>query len=362
MTRILVALLATSVLLPGADPYRERWRSVADHLIQTPPESYPFNWGEGVQKIGLMKIYERTRDTRYLAYVEKWTALYLPRDVSELLAIGPEARKERRGYCGHWSPGTAILYLYQARKQREHLRLAEQVAGFIRDGAERGPEGALGHWQGSHQLWVDTLYMACPLLAGLGKLRRKPEYIEDAAGQILAFARRLQDEKTGLFYHMWDWQTGERSPGLWGRGNGWVLMSLADTLEPMDRKHKSYAALKEVAGKMAAGLKATQDNEGMWRTVLDDASSYQESSATSMFCYGLLKLVRGKILPPSYEDVARRAWKATNERYVNDGVVTGVSAGTGPRGPDYYKSVPVGSQTWGTGAYLMAGSEFDRLR
>jgi uncharacterized protein (TIGR00369 family) len=28
---------------------------------------------------------------------------------------------------------------------------------------------------------------------------------------------------------MWDWQTGQLTPVLWGRGNGWVLMALADT-------------------------------------------------------------------------------------------------------------------------------------
>ncbi|MBI4874653.1 MAG: glycoside hydrolase family 88 protein [Acidobacteria bacterium] len=282
----LLPLLACAATLWGADPYAKNWRAVADRLIATPPEQYPFNWGEGVQQIGLMKIYQRTRDARYLGYMRRWTGLYLSKDISWLLNYSGQDQKTRPGYCGHWSPGTAILYLYEANKKPEYLALARKVNAFILDGAERSPEGGLGHWKGSHQYWVDTLYMACPLLAGLGKLEKQPRYIDDAAAQILVFARSLQDEKTGLFYHMYDWDRKTRTPSLWARGNGWVLMSIADTMEHMRRKHSSYAALQQTAARMAAGLKAAQNQDGVWHTILDDRSSYEESSATAMFASG----------------------------------------------------------------------------
>jgi len=65
-------------LLPAAwgEDHLDNWRSVADHLIRTPPESYPFNWGEGVQQIGLMKIAERTRNPAYVDYMERWARIY----------------------------------------------------------------------------------------------------------------------------------------------------------------------------------------------------------------------------------------------------------------------------------------------
>jgi unsaturated rhamnogalacturonyl hydrolase len=95
--------------------------------------------------------------------------------------------------------------------------------------------------------------------------------------------------------------------------------------------------------------------------VLDDRSSYAESSATSMVAYGLLKLVRLGVLPKSYRALAQRAWSAVTERYIQDGIVVGVSAGTSPSGGDHYRSRPQGTQSWGTGACLMAGSEIHRL-
>jgi unsaturated rhamnogalacturonyl hydrolase len=360
--RVLLLIAVCAAFAWSEELYLDRWRAVADRLIETPPESYPFNWGEGVQMIGLMKAHERTGEERYADYVEKWARPFLGRDIPELLEKGDPKAGTRPGYCGHWSPGTAILYLYQARRKKEYLDLAAAVNRYILERAERSPEGALGHWTGSHQLWVDTLYMACPLLAGMGKHERKPEYIDDAANQVILYARRLQEEKTGLFYHMWDWQTGERTTDPWARGNGWVIMSLADTLEAMDRKHRSYAALRTISDKLVKGLAAAQNRDGLWHTIMDDPASYPEASATAMVAYGVLKLVRLGVLPRSKTPMARRAWAAVSERYVRDGLVTGTSAGTDPKGGAHYRTRPLGTYTWGTGAYLMAGSEIERLR
>jgi unsaturated rhamnogalacturonyl hydrolase len=351
---VLAAFAAGAGQIPGLT-------SVADRLIGTPVEAYPFDWGEGVQMMGLMRAASAAHDARYADYVEKWARMYEARDIRTLLNIGPSASNPARlGYCGHWSPATAVLYLYRERRKPEHLKLAQDVVDFIESGAERSPEGGLGHWQGSHQLWVDTLYMACPLLSAMGQIQNRPEYIKDAANQIVVHARHLQDEKTGLIYHMWDWQTGTHSEGFWGRGDGWVLMSLADTMEVMNQRDPKYRELASIARKLAKGLEATQDADGLWHTVLDDPKSYPECSATAMFAYGMLKLVRLHVLPPTCNARALKGWRSINERYVKDGVVAGVSAGTDPKGADAYRSKPVGTETWGTGAYLLAASEVAR--
>lgn len=357
MTRRTALLLFPLVRSFGQAP----WRTVADRLIRTPPDSYPFNWGEGVQMIGLMQAHGQSGDARYADYMERWARLFVNRDLRDLLDTGPKPRGERPGYCGYWSPAIAIFQLYEVRPKPEYLALADRVCAFVRDGAERSPDGALGHWIGSHQLWVDTLYMACPLLAALGRHHRRPDWIEDAARQIVLYAERLQDPRSGLFYHMWDWQTGERSPSLWGRGNGWVLMSIADTAAELDPAGARFRQLAKIAAAMLVGLRQTHRPEGTWNTILDDAASYPESSATSMFCYGLAKLARFKALPAAEAlPVARRAWEAVNARYVREGLVTGVSAGTDPGNAANYKAIRTGTQTWGTGAYLMAGSEMTR--
>ena len=348
----------------------EKWIAVADHVVQTPPESYPYDWGEATLFVGLLKTYERTHNVAYLNYVEKWAAQYTSKSREETLELDAtgshrdesgEGTGPIPGDCNRWAPGRVMFTLFQERHEQDYLRMVQMIIDFIRRSAERSPEGGLDHWTGSHEYWVDTLYMACPLLARFGKTENKPEYIDDATQQFIVHARHLQDEKTGLFYHMWDWQTGQLTPVLWGRGNGWVLMALADTMDAMDRNHPSFPALQKIALHLARGVRSTQDRDGLWHTLLNDPTSYSECSASSMFVYGLLKLVRLNVLPASYKKVALRGWTAINTRYVRDGVVTGVSGSTDPHPAEVYKKIEVGSQTWGTGAYLGAGSEVDRL-
>jgi unsaturated rhamnogalacturonyl hydrolase len=370
-TAMLMAIPLGVASSPHASLNRENWIAVADHLIQTPPEDYPYDWGEATLFIGLTKTYEQTHNVAYIDYVARWAALYTSKSREELLeldATGSHRDESGEGVgpipgdCNRWVPGVVMLSHFQERNNQSYLRMVQMLTDFIRKSAERSPEGGLDHWTGSHEYWVDTLYMACPLLARFGKLENKSEYVDDAAHQFLVHARHMQDEKTGLFNHMWDWKTGQLTPVLWGRGNGWVLMALADTMEMMDRNDASYPALRQIAVRLAHGLRSAQDRNGLWHTVLNDFSSYTECSASSMFVYGLLKLVRLKVLPPSYRKVALRGWAAINGKYIKDGVVTGVSGSTDPHPVETYKNIEVGTQTWGTGAYLSAGSEVDRLR
>ena len=341
---------------------RAPWTAVADRLITSAASGIAFNWGEGVEMMGLMRTARAAHNPRYTDFVQQWVTHHQASEFDVLLNIGPAPRNRARpGYCGHWSPGSAALYLYEDRRRPQDLKLARSIAEFIRSGAERSPEGALGHWQGSHQLWVDTLYMACPLLAGLGRLENRPELTADASHQLEVYARHLQDSRAGLFYHMWDWQTGTHSDGFWGRGNGWVIMSLADTLEAMRPADAAYGSLSAIARKQWEGLAAAQDVEGLWHTVMEDLNSYPECSATAMTVYGVLKLVRLGVLPESARTPVLKAWRAINDRFVHDGVVGGVSAGTDPRGVEGYRKKAIGTETWGTGAYLLAASEVAAL-
>jgi unsaturated rhamnogalacturonyl hydrolase len=346
---------------PGrAQSTREKWISVADRLVGSDPASYPFDWGEGVQMSGLMQAWERTRAERYAIFVEQWARHHQQRSSDELMGNQPGSK--RRGFCGTWVCGTALLYLDEARPDPRNRRTADAIAHYIRAGATRSPEGLLAHWEGNSQLWVDTLAMACPLLARLARLEDKPAYLDDAVNQLLLSARRARDRRTGLFVHMWDWREERRSTELWARGNGWVILSLADVFEFLPRTHPRRRELQQLAFGYARDLVKAQNAAGVFHTLMDRTDSPEESSATCMIAYGLLKLARLGVLPSSFRAPALRAWEAVNARWIRDGLVTGVSGGTIPGAKNVYLDRPMGSFPWGTGAYLMAGAEADRLR
>ena len=92
------------------------------------------------------------------------------------------------GYCGHWGPAAALLELYEVGKDRHCLQLAEQIAAFIGHDAQRTRDGGLSHFSDKRQLWDDTLFMVCPVLAPLGRISGRPALLSEAAKQLEIFS------------------------------------------------------------------------------------------------------------------------------------------------------------------------------
>ena len=72
-----------------------------------------------------------------------------------------------------------------------------------------------------------------------------------------------------------------------------------------------------------------QDESGLWNTLLDDKTSYLESSATANFAYGFLKGIRLGVLSAEYKASAELAIKALLSCINEDGVMDKCSYGTG---------------------------------
>lgn len=136
---LLVIPLAATAASPQVSRNREKWIAVADHLIQTPPESYSYDWGEATLFIGLLKTYERTHNPAYIDYVEKWAALYTTKSREEILeldATGSHRDESGEGVgpipgdCNRWVPGVVMLSLFQERKKQDYLRMVEMITRF----------------------------------------------------------------------------------------------------------------------------------------------------------------------------------------------------------------------------------------
>ena len=100
-----------------------------------------------------------------------------------------------------------------------------------------------------------------------------------------------------------------------------------------------------------------QDSSGLWHTVLDDPSTYLESSAAAAFALAIAKGIRCGVLSPELRPVAARAWEAAQGYVSPAGDFTGVSGGTLPGDAAHYNSIPVGVERFGTGIFLLAGAE-----
>ncbi len=325
-------------------------RRVAERVLEDFPQPPDFNWGEGVLMVGMTRAGRALPDERCLTFVGDWA--------DHWHATGLKRVLEQRGYCGRWGPGFALLELHRITPEDRTLALAHEVAAYLLSHGTRARGGGFGHWRDNRQLWVDTLYMVCPLLAELGEVMDRDEFKTEAARQLLIFSSHLQDQQTGLFYHMMDIPEARRTGEFWGRGNGWAAMSFVEVLARLDRRHPMARELTERYRHLAGGLLATRDSDtGLWHTVLDRPDSYVETSASAMILYSLLRGERLGLTDPIDPSWVRESWAAIAAQVDEKGRVINVSAGTGPTDYPTYATIERGTFTWGTGAFLILAAE-----
>ncbi len=322
-------------------------RVVADAALRDHPEPLPFDWGEGVLLAGLMHAHRWTGEARYLEFVRRFADHWAARDLEPVLA--------EKGYCGHWGPAWAMWLLFEQTGDVRHAHLAEEVVEFMRRRAERTRAGALSHFRGKPQLWVDTLAMVCPVLAHGSRLRQQPAWQAEAIEQFERFGEHLRDPASGLYVHLWDEANGQKTTAFWARGNGWVVVSLVEMIRNEKAGSMADRQLRAGLGRLLAALGRHQDPaSGLWHTVLDAPDTPLETSASAMFVYGLAQARRWNLESAPPVTVLRRAWQGLSQQVDAQGRVIGVSAGTIPGDKARYAARPLGTYPWGSGAFLLA--------
>jgi len=249
-----------------------------------------------------------------------------------------------------------LVMLYRRLDSQRYLKAAVSLAEDVSRRAPRSADGAIYMHPLAPQAFVDSVYFVVPGWLSLAEATGEKRFQEEAVLQLEAHMDKLRDD-SGLFFHAWDERTGQRSPCLWARGNGWMAMTLAAICETRPEGD----ALRQRAGPLLqqqiAALVPFQDGSGLWHTVLDDPSTYLESSCTAAFALAIAKGIRCGVLLSRLEPVAARAWQAVQGYVSSGGDFTGVSSGTLPGDAAHYNSIPVGVERFGTGILLLAGAE-----
>jgi unsaturated rhamnogalacturonyl hydrolase len=102
----------------------------------------------------------------------------------------------------------------------------------------------------------------------------------------------------------------------------------------------------------------------MWNQLLDKSDSYDESSITAMYVYGIAKAINNNWIDPCYASIAKAAWRTLkNNEITSDGRFTNVCVGTGISDDlPFYFNRPVGdNEKHGLGLIINAGIEMMKL-
>lgn len=306
------------------------------------PRHEDTDWHNGPFFAGIFELYKVTHNRNYLEVLIK---------MGERNKWQPGKRlRHADDHC----IGQTYIQLYLITKNPRMLRPIQKTFDQIIATPKKGRED----WW-----WCDALFMAPPALARLATATKRQEYLDFMNTMWWDATDHLYDPDEHLYFRDQRFFSMREKNGqkvFWSRGNGWVLAGLCRVLQymPEDYPHRDgYVYLFKQMSEKVASL---QQDDGFWRTSLLDPESYPagESSGTGFFIYALTWGIGKGLLPrEKYLPVVLRGWNALIDAVEDSGKLGWVQQ-AGDRAGQLKRE---DSETYGVGAFLLAGSEIARL-
>ncbi|CAK7261168.1 MULTISPECIES: glycoside hydrolase family 88 protein [unclassified Shinella] len=309
-----------------------------------------WEWPQGVGLYGLVRLWLLTGREDLRTLVEDW--------YSTQIAAGLPGLN-----VNTTAPMLGLSLLWAKTRDPRWQPVLDAWANRVLSDMGRTPEGGFEHHVSDkindHELWDDTLYMVALFLASYGQASGRRELVDEASRQFLVHARYLADPQTGLWFHGWTFDGRHNfARARWARGNAWITAGVLDLfdLAELDRPVRQF--LEGVLVAQVDALLALQTPSGAWRTLLDDASSYEEISATAGIGYGLLKGYRLGLGTPAWRAAGMKALEAVMRNIDESGTVLNVSYGT-RMGHDlqFYKDIPIQPTGYGQALAILCLAE-----
>lgn len=286
-----------------------------------------FTYHQGVFLSGMNKIYEKTGNEELFEYIKAWVKAACNEDGT--------IRAREKGWVSletldFRQAGTLFFPLYEKTGNEQYLKNAEYLVESLKDFPVNSKGGFWHMVSQPHQMWLDGLYMAGPIMAMYADKMNKPEFFDMAAEQVILMYENMHDEKTGLLVHGWDdskeaeWADKEtgKSQEVWGRAMGWYVTAIVDILDYLPESHVERSRIIEILNDILAAIVKYQDKEdGRWYEVVDKGDkegNWLENSGSSLFVYALSKAVRMGYVDQYYKEHAKKGY---------DGIINSLKRG-----------------------------------
>lgn len=266
--------------------------------------------------------------------------------------------------CGSF--GNLMLESLNYQKNGYSKKIARRIADFMENDVIRQSDQAF--YRGNDTMWVDDLYMSIPFLTRYWEISQDDKYLDDAIQQFFLFQKRFFMADKKIMSHIYDTRFQKANGIPWSRGNGWVVFSLSELLNKLPKEHYERPKLVGFFNELIEGILAQQDQNGLWHQILDDPTTYSESSCTAMFICAISRSIRNGYLKSELiekgKNSVNKAWEGLINYCVDkDGNLYGVCRGSGfSFSRDYYRSLGWAlNDAHGIGIVALAGVEYEKL-
>jgi unsaturated rhamnogalacturonyl hydrolase len=318
----------------------------------------PTDWTCGAYYTCVMQAHKATKDQAYY---------------DAMLEMGRKNKWEtyiRMFHADDVVISNAYIYLKDLGNNEVDLKPTDK---FVNEHLYQPQDWKIGKGNSEQKIlwwWCDALFMAPPLLVNYSNHKKDYKYLDEMHKYYQETYKLLYDGDEKLFARdtrfVW---TGSREDKkqvngkkvFWSRGNGWVIAGLALMLEsvPKDYKHRQFYV--DLYKEMAERIHSLQPEDGLWRVSLLGPEEYNhgEVSGSGFFTYALAWGVNNGLLDAKkYRPSIMKAWSGLKSCQQADGKVGWVqNIGFDPK--------PADKDSWqnfGTGAYILAGSEVLKMK
>ncbi len=342
-----------------------------------PAKQYQWTW----QNAALLKVmvneYEEATPERKAIYFD-----YIKR-----------AMDRNRGVANGRKPnnvasGLGMAFLYRITKDEKYKKICDKIFNDYMK-TPRTKEGAVSHIPLFTELWDDTVFMIGEFLLEMYRATGDEKYIDELAKQMALHRDKLLVSEWGLWVHGWDqsdwghcmfcsqihWSDKQthRSPEIWGRGNGWIVVTLSDALSVIPKSNAHYMQFSGYLKEMVVHLPELQDTKsGHWYQLpvrKGEAGNYIESSCTAMFAYGIQHaLALGIVDGERYQTSVSKAFYGLRQHSitsVREGYLTSsnVCKATCIGNKSYYfKRGTQKGKAYGLASFIQFGRRFERTK
>lgn len=300
------------------------------------------DWARAVLYVGGMRAFEQTKNKTYLKASKKYAERvnYLPGN--------------RYRHADDMTRGQVFLEIFELEKQQKMLNgIKNRIDSLIND----PKPGRVDWW------WCDALFMEPPVLARLSKITNDPKYNRYLNQMWWDSTDFLFDKSDSLYFrdkNYFDRRSLNGEKVFWSRGNGWVMGGLVQVLELLPKSDPYYSQYQSLFLKMAKKIASVQQADGLWRANLLYANEVpvKETSGSGFYTFALAWGINNGYLDRAhYLPKVKNGWKALTEAVEESGKLTWVQQ-IGAK-PEQVRQTD--NQEYGTGAFLMAGTEIIKL-
>lgn len=194
--------------------------------------------------------------------------------------------------------GMALIDLHQITGDEKYKKAAEAMAKYLFE-HETDEAGSLPYrpQQKNDYILADGIGLVCPFLCKYGTTYGDMSAVNLAVTQIQNFISYGMDEKTGLPYHGYQYESGVKYGIIgWGRAVGWLMMGMSESLVYMEETRPSYEVIKQAYRRMVDKVEAYQLEGGLYSWQLGAKEGPVDTSATAMILYAIARSLDTKVL------------------------------------------------------------------